>query len=297
MKLKPVYFHIALIIFLLVIFIQSSIPGDELPEFEYALSDKIIHSVIYAVLFILFFYSLKNQNKSIKLRLFAAEYSLLFTALYGVTDEIHQYFVPNRHSDFFDWLADILGAIAMYIAVKFLYGFKLRIRGENLKSALLIFIPLLFFTGCKSAENINSDIEFKITKAEAWIDLMPKIIDENIRQDDTGKNFHFLIEASAVSKEPLKEEDFLVYNFQVEFSPERAGNNNNSYYRRADFSTLIIDDRNYLILVKDLSYEDYFSYSERVIFPDWVGFTFDIYLKGNKLQTLKTNFIPIDKVH
>ena len=32
--------------------------------------------------------------------------------LYGVTDELHQVFVPGRFCDFFDGLADALGVLA-----------------------------------------------------------------------------------------------------------------------------------------------------------------------------------------
>lgn len=33
-------------------------------------------------------------------------------SLYGVSDEIHQYFVPGRSSDWRDWVADTLGVLA-----------------------------------------------------------------------------------------------------------------------------------------------------------------------------------------
>jgi VanZ family protein len=41
--------------------------------------------------------------------------ALLVTALaasiYGVTDELHQFFVPGRSCNFWDWLADTVGAL------------------------------------------------------------------------------------------------------------------------------------------------------------------------------------------
>ncbi|UTY25155.1 hypothetical protein E4N78_07050 [Treponema denticola] len=43
----------------------------------------------------------------------AQKYVLLvicITVLYGLSDEIHQYFVPNRSSSVYDLLADALGA-------------------------------------------------------------------------------------------------------------------------------------------------------------------------------------------
>lgn len=32
-------------------------------------------------------------------------------SLYGIVDEVHQYFVPGRSCDVFDWIADTLGAV------------------------------------------------------------------------------------------------------------------------------------------------------------------------------------------
>ena len=47
--------------------------------------------------------------------------SLLLTALvssaYGAIDELHQYFVPSRDCNFWDWLADTLGAFLGATAV------------------------------------------------------------------------------------------------------------------------------------------------------------------------------------
>ena len=36
----------------------------------------------------------------------------LLGSLYGVSDEIHQYFVPGRSSDWRDWVADTVGVLA-----------------------------------------------------------------------------------------------------------------------------------------------------------------------------------------
>jgi len=49
--------------------------------------------------------------------------SLLSAAFYGMTDEIHQYFVPGRSADPWDWLADTVGANAGGVMpiMRFLY--------------------------------------------------------------------------------------------------------------------------------------------------------------------------------
>jgi len=37
--------------------------------------------------------------------------ALLLGSLYGMSDEVHQYFVPGRNSDWHDWVADTLGVL------------------------------------------------------------------------------------------------------------------------------------------------------------------------------------------
>jgi VanZ family protein len=43
-------------------------------------------------------------------------------SLYGLIDEIHQCFVPNRNCDIGDWLSDTLGALAAAMTVKLVFG-------------------------------------------------------------------------------------------------------------------------------------------------------------------------------
>ena len=38
-------------------------------------------------------------------------WSIIISSTYGLTDEIHQFFVPGRFLSFIDWLADILGVV------------------------------------------------------------------------------------------------------------------------------------------------------------------------------------------
>lgn len=114
-----VRYHLPVITYLIFIFVLSSIPGANLPEIKFELSDKIAHFMVFSLLCFLFFYSLKNQYKYIKLQKFAPEFALLFTTLYGVMDEIHQYYTPNRSSDVLDVVADFLGAFVIYLLIKF----------------------------------------------------------------------------------------------------------------------------------------------------------------------------------
>ena len=168
MKIKPIVYHVSLAAYCLFIFILSSIPGENFPELDFKFSDKLVHLVVYGILFLLFFYSLKNQTKSIKLQKNPLEYSVLFTALYGITDEIHQYFVPNRSCELSDWIADIAGALIVFIGMKIYFT-----KNRNLIAALVV----LSFFGCSAEQKINRNEkpEIKITEAQAWLNLMPVI--------------------------------------------------------------------------------------------------------------------------
>jgi VanZ family protein len=71
--------------------------------------DKLQHLFAYLVLagsLGLWFSS--NQWQSHRLRTYLL--TILITSAYGVVDEIHQYFVPGRDCNVWDWMADTLGA-------------------------------------------------------------------------------------------------------------------------------------------------------------------------------------------
>lgn len=99
-----------LVVYCLAIFIQSSLPAPEL-YLEFRFSDKFAHFFAYAVLGILFFRALHpTGRKAHPLRLMIL--SVLLSTLYGISDEVHQHFVPSRCADAADALADMFGSIA-----------------------------------------------------------------------------------------------------------------------------------------------------------------------------------------
>jgi VanZ family protein len=67
--------------------------------------DKFLHIGEYAMTGFLLFFSLKKSGVK---RAFIVAF-ILSTA-YGISDEIHQSLVPNRSSDLFDIIADMLGS-------------------------------------------------------------------------------------------------------------------------------------------------------------------------------------------
>ena len=101
-----------------VIFYMSSQshPEEHLPLVIH-LSDKVLHAIEYAVLGALCYRALRLSRHDAWRRQ-AIPLAILFSSLYGISDEVHQWFVPFRESSWHDWLADTIGgtigAMAMH---------------------------------------------------------------------------------------------------------------------------------------------------------------------------------------
>ena len=103
------YYWLPLITYCLLIYIQSDRPSPEnLPSFEF--SDKLLHFVAYAVMGALFYraYQTLPVKNNIQLLMLL---SMISASLYGISDEIHQSFVPFRDAQLSDAIADTLGAV------------------------------------------------------------------------------------------------------------------------------------------------------------------------------------------
>jgi len=57
----------------------------------------------------------------------------LISSAYGALDEFHQYFVPGRFCNFWDWLADTLGAFSGAAAV-------LLLMRKNMRTSIVTYI-------------------------------------------------------------------------------------------------------------------------------------------------------------
>ena len=85
---------------------QAKLPSPIKPFFGL---DKVFHTIAFGA----FAFTLTFWFKTEKWINNAKKYVLLvicITVLYGLSDEIHQYFVPNRSSSVYDLLADTIGA-------------------------------------------------------------------------------------------------------------------------------------------------------------------------------------------
>ncbi len=106
---KFLYYWFPILVYCLLIFFQSSYPSPEhVPDLPYM--DKLLHILAYALLGALFLRAFKTTQIKHHLKLVLI-LSILLSSLYGVSDEIHQSFVPYRNADLMDILADMIGSI------------------------------------------------------------------------------------------------------------------------------------------------------------------------------------------
>jgi VanZ family protein len=95
-----------------VIFYLSaqSHPEEQLPSFLLKdVSDKVLHAVEYGILALLCYRAFRWAAGPAVVRQ-AVVLAIVTASVYGVTDEVHQFFVPFRESSWLDWLADTIGA-------------------------------------------------------------------------------------------------------------------------------------------------------------------------------------------
>ena len=115
---KFIYYWLPVIIYCLLIFIQSSYPSSEsIPALPYM--DKILHFVAHAILGVLFFRAFRTQRFKENINLVIV-LSILSSSLFGFSDEVHQYFVPYRNADMMDFFADVMGSICGVCVIKFI---------------------------------------------------------------------------------------------------------------------------------------------------------------------------------
>ncbi len=87
----------------LIFYLSHQPAGPVEPLFPH--QDKVFHFIAYFVLATFLCVALKRRHYS----LFIA---VIIAAIYGISDEIHQGFIPGRDVSLLDWLADFAGALA-----------------------------------------------------------------------------------------------------------------------------------------------------------------------------------------
>lgn len=118
----PLPFAVLTALYCWAIFLGSSDPNPPMPDFYFPGMDKLAHMVLFGGLGALVSVGIRHAARKPGL---TAQWTVpvLFVAVYGLSDEIHQRYVPGRTFDLADWAADIAGAL---LAQTVLYVFAWR---------------------------------------------------------------------------------------------------------------------------------------------------------------------------
>jgi VanZ family protein len=92
------------------IFWLSSRPFPEPSVWNVPGLDKIVHAMLYSILAVFIFGALYRGQGQLRLK-YDFILPILWATLYGLSDEVHQLFVPTRSFDPLDVLADASGAV------------------------------------------------------------------------------------------------------------------------------------------------------------------------------------------
>jgi VanZ family protein len=101
-----------------LIFALSSV--SDVPALPGGLTDKPAHSLLYSGLGFLFARALSGGGRR-RVTAWVAFASILAATLYGLSDETHQLYVPNRQFELKDLAADLAGA-SLGTAARWLWG-------------------------------------------------------------------------------------------------------------------------------------------------------------------------------
>lgn len=103
-------FVLPAICYSLFIFLMSSLSAPPTPTFNLEWGDKITHAGAFGLMMLFTFRATRwlFSNRTLGMQIVLAA---LYCIVYGATDEIHQYFVPGRSCDIFDWIADTTGTL------------------------------------------------------------------------------------------------------------------------------------------------------------------------------------------
>ncbi|MGC8595285.1 MAG: VanZ family protein [Candidatus Kryptoniota bacterium] len=105
------------ILWMVLIFTLSSIPGSAYAPFEFPYAHTIAHTILFGILYFLLYRAFKYQSYS---RLFADLSTLIafvFAVLYGMSDEYHQSFVPGRSEKLSNVLNDTVAALVVFLGI------------------------------------------------------------------------------------------------------------------------------------------------------------------------------------
>lgn len=115
--MKPPYLLLTAAYCAGIFFLSSSVNPVGVPDLSMNL-DKVFHGILYGGLALTVSIGIRRSRPGVRGWVqFAVP--VLFAALYAVSDEFHQWFVPGRHADVWDVTADVTGAFVVQAALCF----------------------------------------------------------------------------------------------------------------------------------------------------------------------------------
>jgi len=119
---KFTFYWLPVILYCLLIYFQSANPSPkQIPQWP--LIDKLLHFAAYGVMAILFYRAYRTLPIANTPRVLML-LSIVSASLYGISDEIHQSFVPFRDAEFMDVVADVLGSACGALVCRWWYRLK-----------------------------------------------------------------------------------------------------------------------------------------------------------------------------
>jgi VanZ family protein len=124
-------YQLPLFVWAVIIFWLSSLTA--LPHIKVPIigADKLAHMSVYFVFCWFSRRALFFQNASQFIKKWSLLGAFVLTCLYGYFDEVHQLYVPGRTYDYFDMLADAIGASFFVILFSFYNRRKERQEGTS----------------------------------------------------------------------------------------------------------------------------------------------------------------------
>lgn len=121
---RPIRPLIPALIWAAIIFVLSSLPGSAYPPTDLVNADKLVHVAIYGLLGALAARGLRLGWGWHRVRTILV--AALGSILYGLSDELHQWFVPGRNADWRDLVADAVGAVLGAALIALVWGGRRR---------------------------------------------------------------------------------------------------------------------------------------------------------------------------
>ena len=104
------------VLYALVIFFMSSLPGSEIPDMPFRFGDKLVHSLEFGLFGMFLYRAFRFTRPHGRHPTNPFRMTLAFGFMYAALDEFHQLFVPGRFCSAGDFLFDCIG-LALIAAV------------------------------------------------------------------------------------------------------------------------------------------------------------------------------------